>query len=136
MKLSNQIRSKIAIVIVTAGSLALALSACSDSKQNASGALKRTQYCEYYREFDEKVATAKPKEQKALLEKITTAKDFPDTPKSLSKDFETIIDGYEKYLDGNYNVTEQDSYKKASVRIQRHAIDNCEILKSNSGSRI
>lgn len=115
---------------------AISCVSCSNSKQKASGDLKRTQYCERYREFDEKVSTAEPKEQKELLENIVKSKDFPNEPASLAADYKTFIDGLNKYLNGEDTKKDESKYKAASERISRHAIDHCELLKSNSGSNI
>lgn len=127
----KQLATITAVVII-----ALSVVSCSSKKSSAKGELKRTQYCERYREFDDKVATAEPKAQKQLLEKILASNDFPKTPASLKKDYETVIDGYDQVEKGTYDIANQDIYKKASERISRHAIDTCELLKSNSGSNI
>ncbi|HMS24832.1 MAG TPA: hypothetical protein PKB15_03950 [Acidimicrobiia bacterium] len=113
--------------------IAISVMSCSSSKKKATGDLKRTQYCERYREFDDKVATVKPKEQKRLLEQITKAKSFPS---SLLKDYTVMIEGYEKYLDGESVRQDEKKYEEASNRIARHAIDHCELLTGNSGSKI
>lgn len=55
----------------------LLMGACSHSEaQKDKGALKRTQYCDRYREFDGKVATASTKKQLDLLQRIVTAEGF------------------------------------------------------------
>lgn len=113
--------------------IAITVMSCSSSEKEVTGDLKRTQYCERYREFDDKVATAQPKEQKRLLEQITKAKSFPS---SLLEDYTVMIDGYEKYLDGKPVREDEKKYEAASNRIARHAIDHCELLTGNSGSKI
>lgn len=136
MKSRTILKLKLITISVVAILLISSLASCGSKKNSATGALKRTQYCERYREFDEKVATADAKEQKQLLENIVKSKDFPKSPASLLKDYETVIEGYSQFENGTYDVNNQEIYKDASDRMNRHAIDNCEILKSNSGSKI
>ena len=110
---------------------ASALSACSGTKVKAEGKLKKTDYCAFYREFEEKVPTAQPKEQLKLFEKIAGAKDFPA---SLKKDYDQIISSYKKSIAGKPVSKDEKKNEAASKRMQRHAIENCEILKSNNSS--
>ncbi len=115
--------------------IGLVLSGCGDSSASKpEGKLKNTQYCKKYKEFEEKVPVVKTGEQLKLLEAVIDTKDFPSQPPSLKQDYELIIDGYKQIGNGTYKTDNQDKYKKASERIQRHAIENCEILVSNSGT--
>lgn len=122
---------KIFIALISLSIALLALSSCSGAKVKAEGKLKKTDYCAYYREFEEKVPTAKTKEQLKLLEKIASAKDFPET---MRKDYDMIIEAYKKAIASKPVVQDEKKNQKASERMQRHAIENCEILKSNNSS--
>lgn len=122
---------KIFIALICLSIAVLALSSCSGAKVKAEGKLKKTDYCAYYREFEEKVPTAGTKEQLKLLEKIASAKDFPET---MRKDYDMIIEAYKKAIASKPVVQDEKKNQKASERMQRHAIENCEILKSNNSS--
>lgn len=110
--------------------VALISAACSSSDKKDSDSLKSSQYCERYREFESKVATAKPKEQLKLIKKILEAKDFPSTPTTLRTDYETVISEFEKALDGQEVLSNEEANKEAAIRINRHAVDNCATLES------
>jgi|GEM_PF-3618008 len=113
----------------------LVIGACGDSSASKpEGKLKDTDYCKRYKEFEEKVPVVKADEQLELLQKIPEAKDFPTEPSSLKDDYEFLIEGYKQVEKGTYDINQQDKYKQASERTQRHAIENCEILVSNSGT--
>lgn len=117
--------------------LSLTLSSCSSNKQTkAVGDLKKTQYCKAYKKFESEIPMSNVKTQKKMLENILATKDFPSSPKSLRDDYETLIDGYDKYFSKKYDIKKENKYKDASERIQKHAIVHCETLKSNSGSSI
>lgn len=107
------------------------MTSCSGTKMKADGKLKKTDYCAYYREFEAKVPTAEPEEQLKLIEKIEGAKDFPT---SLKKDYDTIIAAYKKAIAKEPVIQDEKVNQKASERMQRHAIENCEILKSDNPS--
>ena len=128
--MQNKLRSKTILLILVLTSILL-LSACSGSKVKADGKLKKTDYCAYYREFEEKVPTASSKEQLKLLEKIRSPKDFP---KSMTSDYDQIIAAYKKTLAGEPVIQDEEKNQKASDQINRHAIENCETLKSNNSS--
>ena len=121
-----------ALILLTTS---LTLGACGNSSASKpEGKLKNTEYCKRYKEFEEKVPVVKPAEQLELLEKIVQAKDFPKDPSSLKEDYEFIIEGYNKIENDTYDINQQDKYREASERTQRHAIENCEVLVSNSGT--
>ena len=117
-----------AVVILTVGAWG------NSSASKTEGKLKNTDYCKKYKEFEEQVPTVSAGEQRKLLEQVLKTEDFPGNPKSLKQDYEFIIDGYEKKENNTYDINQQEKYKQASERMQRHAIDNCELLVSNSGT--
>ena len=119
---------KPALIVATLFFSLTIFTVCSGTKVKAEGKLKRTDYCAFYREFEEKVPTASPKEQLKLLEKISGAKDFP---KEMRNDYDLIIASYKKSIAGEPVIKDEKKNAKASREIARHAIDNCEILKSN-----
>jgi len=111
-------------------SLALGLTACSgDSKQRAEGDLKDTEYCKKYKQFDKDVATDDYEDQLKKLEATAATKDFPA---ELKKDYEFVIEGYEKVLDDKPVSQDEKKYEAAVKRISRHAIDHCDLLESNT----
>lgn len=121
--------------LFTAISLVALLTACADkSASKPVGALKNTDYCKSYKKFESTVATDSLEQQRKALEKIIETKDFPTSPSSLREDYEFLIEGYKKVANNTYDIGEQEKYKAATKRIQRHAIDNCDILVSNSDS--
>lgn len=123
--------SKVLFSAVVVTIAVLSFSACSsDSQSSATGALKKTEYCAKYREFDDKVATASDKEQLNLIKAITNTKDFPE---SMKADYDLVIDGYKKSLAGENILKNETQYQEAAQRMNRHAIDNCELLESNRG---
>ncbi|MBP9116216.1 MAG: hypothetical protein KBF89_07740 [Acidimicrobiia bacterium] len=124
-------RKKLVIIFIFLILISTSLNACSKSKVKATGALKKTDYCAYYREFEDKVPTASTKQQLKLLEKLASAKDFPQELKS---DYTQIISSYKKVIAGDGVMKQEKKNEKASNEITRHAIENCEILKSNSSS--
>lgn len=133
MDLRKNKHFKHSVVVIALVLTALIAGACSSDDTKPSGALKRTEYCDKYREFDGTVATATPKEQKDLLVAITKAKSFPT---ELSDEYELVIDGYTKFLAGETVTQNEKKYEEASTKMSRHAIENCDFLKGSSGSSI
>ena len=117
----------ISVLVLTA----ISISSCSGTKIKADGKLKKTDYCAFYREFEEKVPTAKPKEQQELLEKVAGAKDFPE---EMRKDYELIIKAYKAIDEGKAVSKDEKKNEEAANRMNRHAIENCEILTSDNPS--
>jgi len=133
---SNLIFSKIKIYSVSLITIALIsvfiLNGCSSTKQKGQGDLASTRYCKAYIAFENRVATAKRNEQLRLLKNILSTKDFPKD-NSLKKDYELVIDGYEKVANGQEVRSDEKAYKEAVLRINRHAVEHCNTLKSQSG---
>lgn len=129
--MQKTISKKALLILIILISTTFILTSCSGTKVKADGKLKKTDYCAYYREFEEKVPTASVKEQLKLIEKIASAKDFPE---NMRKDYDQIISAYKKSIAGEPVIKEEDINRKASEKINRHAIENCETLKSDNSS--
>jgi hypothetical protein len=117
-----------ALCLITVFALIVGGCSSDNEESTATGALKKTEYCARYREFDDKVATASDEEQLILIRAISQA---PDFPAELEADYTLVITGYEDALDGKNVTDNEDQFKEASTRMSRHAIDNCELLQSN-----
>jgi hypothetical protein len=124
---------KVFCLIITVVLATVLLVGCSSDSKKGTGDLKKTPYCDHYREFDDKVATASHKEQLRLIKAITKAKSFPS---SLKHDYDIIISGYEKSLRGESVAKNEKTYEDAVKRVTRHAIKHCDLLASDPSQGI